>query len=128
MAHCPLSNAYFSEEPFPLREAVDHGVRVGLGTDIAGGYSIDIMSAMRQAVITSRMRDGAKSMDSARKHDPKLSIDWVESLYLATRGGSVALGLEGMFTKGVPFDVQESKPILHHHQFVAKNFANSRYF
>ena len=36
IAHCPLSNYYFSNAVFPLRAALDKGVRVGLGTDISG--------------------------------------------------------------------------------------------
>ncbi|KAF5330263.1 hypothetical protein D9758_014448 [Tetrapyrgos nigripes] len=108
VAHCPLSNAYFSTEPFRLREALDQGVKIGLGTDIAGGYSIDIMNAMRQSVIISRIRDGQRK----DRDDPGsrcLTIDWKESLYLATRGGAIALGLHshaGAFKVGVPFDAQ----------------------
>ncbi|KAI0632347.1 Metallo-dependent hydrolase [Trametes polyzona] len=113
VAHCPLSNAYFSAAPFRLREALDAGVRVGLGTDVAGGYSIDIMSAMRHTVSVSRMREGARILESTDR--PKgetegtksLSVDWKEALYLATRGGASALGLPegcGMFAVGAPFD------------------------
>ncbi|KAF9561086.1 Metallo-dependent hydrolase [Agrocybe pediades] len=105
IAHCPLSNAYFSAKPFPLREALDSNVKVGLGTDVAGGYSLDIMNAMRQAVAVSRMREGDRLMQG-RDHQ-NLSIDWKESLYLATRGGALALGLQGMFCVGAPFDAQE---------------------
>ncbi|KAI0333663.1 Metallo-dependent hydrolase [Cubamyces sp. BRFM 1775] len=122
VAHCPLSNAYFSAEPFRLREALDAGVRVGLGTDIAGGYSIDIMDAMRHAVTVSRMREGARiraSSSQERSHAEDdiakpLSIDWKEALYLATRGGALALGLPkgcGTFTVGAPFDAQSIEVI-----------------
>ena len=109
---------------------------VGLGTDIAGGYSIDIMNAMRQVVIVSRMREGARVMASkadrtkrtgeeadASKADQSsstgeneersLSIDWREALFLATTGGAAALGLPkgvGTFAVGVPFDAQSSEP------------------
>ena len=121
VAHCPLSNAYFSAQPFRLREALENDVKVGLGTDIAGGYHIDIMSSMRQAVAVSRMREGGKIMGiqaagatpvNETKAVGPLSIDWVEALYLATRGGAIALGLQhgaGTFTKGAPFDAQCSK-------------------
>ncbi|KAH8104529.1 hypothetical protein BXZ70DRAFT_967799 [Cristinia sonorae] len=107
VAHCPLSNAYFSAEPFRLREALDIGVRVGLGTDIAGGYSIDIMQAMRQAVTVSRMREGQRVIrgDEGRA----LSIDWKEALFLATKGGAEAMGIQsgiGTFTVSSPFDAQ----------------------
>ncbi|EMD39920.1 hypothetical protein CERSUDRAFT_112165 [Gelatoporia subvermispora B] len=111
VAHCPLSNCYFSSKPFPLREALQRGVKVGLGTDIAGGYSIDIMNAMRHAVSSSRVREGARltseEADVEQGNTP-LSIDWKEALYLATRGGAHALGLHGgAFSVGAPFDAQQ---------------------
>ncbi|KAL0581171.1 hypothetical protein V5O48_000861 [Marasmius crinis-equi] len=109
IAHCPLSNAYFSAEPFRLREALAEGVRVGLGTDIAGGYSIDIMNAMRQAVVVSRMREGARTMGNISSQ-VNLAIDWKEALYLATRGGAEALALPegcGTFQVGAPLDAQQ---------------------
>ncbi|KAF9451970.1 Metallo-dependent hydrolase [Macrolepiota fuliginosa MF-IS2] len=113
IAHCPLSNVYFSAEPFRLREALDRNVKVGLGTDIAGGYSVDIMNAMRQAVAVSRMRQGKNLMSRIEQgqdggeDERNLAIDWKESLYLATRGGSIALGLDsGVFEVGAPFDAQ----------------------
>lgn len=37
------------------------------------------------------------------------NVDWVESLYLATRGGKKALGLGGAFEVGMEFDAQLSK-------------------
>ncbi|RPD62323.1 Metallo-dependent hydrolase [Lentinus tigrinus ALCF2SS1-7] len=116
VAHCPLSNAYFSAQPFRLREALDVGVRVGLGTDIAGGYSIDIMNAMRQSVAVSRMREGARisghyqaAGDHTEQEDKVLSVNWKEALYLATKGGAEALNLamgSGSFVVGAPFDAQ----------------------
>lgn len=113
VAHCPLSNAYFSEKPFPLREALDKGVLVGLGTDVAGGYSIDILNSMRHAVTTSRMREGARVLESRSESatGSTLAIEWKESLFLATRGGSLALGLEkcGEFRVGASLDAQLSK-------------------
>ncbi|KIL61377.1 hypothetical protein M378DRAFT_129848 [Amanita muscaria Koide BX008] len=109
IAHCPLSNVYFSARPFKLREALRSGVKVGLGTDIAGGYSVDVMSAMRQAVVVSRMRESER-VTKGEKHDDSLAINWKESLYLATRGGAIALNLPlgtGAFQVGAPFDAQQ---------------------
>jgi len=113
IAHCPLSNVYFSARPFKLREALQAQVLVGLGTDIAGGYSVDIMSAMRQAVIVSRMRQNDRVVaQSSAMDDGKesLAINWKEALYLATRGGATALRLPegtGIFAVGAPFDAQQ---------------------
>ncbi|KAI5896925.1 Metallo-dependent hydrolase [Schizophyllum commune H4-8] len=113
VAHCPLSNAYFSARPFRLREALNRGVKIGLGSDVAGGYALDLMHAMRQAVIVSRMREGERIIQQqdkqAEAQDPNLAINWKEALYLATRGGAIALDLPqgtGSFVVGAPFDVQ----------------------
>lgn len=90
-------------------------MKVGLGTDIAGGYSTSIMEAMRQAVVVSRMREGgrvvsAQSEDKDGVQDTQgLSINWKEALYLATRGGLIALDVPrstGKFEIGAAFDVQ----------------------
>ncbi|EJD54470.1 Metallo-dependent hydrolase [Auricularia subglabra TFB-10046 SS5] len=110
IAHCPLSNAYFSAKQLPLRQALDQKIGVGLGSDCAGGYSLDVMNAMRMAVSTSRIRQGERVLgtvgDSSVGSAP-ISIDWKEALYLATRGGAAALGLStGRFVVGAPFDAQ----------------------
>ncbi|KAL5501697.1 hypothetical protein ACEPAH_8957 [Sanghuangporus vaninii] len=120
IAHCPLSNSYFSSKPFPLREALREGVKVGLGTDVAGGYSADIMNAMRSAVMVSRMRVGERrerhleiekreGTGEEEEGEEDVSINWKEALYLATRGGANTLGLPegaGSFQVGAPFDAQ----------------------
>ena len=137
IAHCPLSNAYFSAEPFRLREALHLGVKVGLGTDIAGGYSLDIMNAMRQAVVVSRMREGSRVLsgnpDAVGVNNPgsesnsewiegqSLAVDWKEVLYLATKCGMQALGLPvswGTFAPGAPFDAQCSEQTALIHRFI----------
>jgi guanine deaminase len=90
---------------------MDSGVKLGLGTDIAGGYEVDIMGSMRMAVIVSRMREGARLEESTHNNSP-LEIDWKEALYLATRGGTIALGLDvgsHPFQEGLPFDAQQSE-------------------
>jgi guanine deaminase len=112
IAHCPLSNVYFSDEPFPLREALERELKVGLGSDVAGGYSLDMMLAMRTAVAVSRMRNSA-AVRNGTQEPVNLSIDWKESLYLATAGGSGVLSsvsnrLSGTLAVGAPFDAQLS--------------------
>ncbi|KDQ27769.1 hypothetical protein PLEOSDRAFT_1042434 [Pleurotus ostreatus PC15] len=111
IAHCPLSNAYFSAQPFRLRESIRQGVKVGLGTDIAGGYTLDIMDAMRNSVTVSKMREGSRILsEDDTTAESKLDIDWKTALYLATRGGAIALGMahgSGTFQVGAPFDAQQ---------------------
>jgi guanine deaminase len=54
IAHCPLSNVYFSDAVLPLRRVLERGVHVGLGSDIAGGGSPSILDNARHAVAASR--------------------------------------------------------------------------
>lgn len=102
VAHCPLSNVYFSPEAtFPLVEARHLGINVGLGSDISGGYRLGLDEQMRQAVNVSKLRR------QAREYPNDESIDWKQSLYHATLGGARAMGLQsGKFEVGRPFDAQ----------------------
>lgn len=123
VSHCPLSNTYFSERPFPLREALDNELKVGLGSDIAGGYSISLNDSMRWSVGVARSREGRRkdnisdhfvqstsstSKTISTKRD-RLDITWKEAIYVATLGGARAINRSqylGNFEKGKSFDAQ----------------------
>ena len=107
VAHCPLSNAYFGNAVFPARRALDQGVMVGLGTDIAGGASPSLLAQCGYAVTASRyLEDGvdpALGPDERGVADSRVSI--TEAFHLATVGGAELLGLPvGLLAVGRPFD------------------------
>ncbi len=107
IAHCPLSNVYFSGAVFPLRAALDRGVHVGLGTDIAGGASASLFDSARHAVLASRALEGG--VDPAQSRDGRgragARIGAIEAFWLATAAGGVALDLPlGLFAEGYQFD------------------------
>jgi guanine deaminase len=107
IAHCPLSNVYFSNAVFPLRAALAKGLRVGLGTDISGGPSASMFDNCRFAVAASRMLE--EGVDPARppgeRGRPNARIDFRTAFYLATAGGADALDLPvGRFAPGRHFD------------------------
>lgn len=109
VAHCALSNVYFSTAVFPLRAALEKGLRVGLGTDIAGGPSVSMLDAIRMTVAGSRMLD--EGVDPAIPPDRRgrkgARQDWRVAFHLATAGGAEALGLNvGTFEPGQAFDAQ----------------------
>jgi guanine deaminase len=107
IAHCPLSNAYFSDAVFPLRKILDQGIHVGLGTDIAGGASPSLLENARHAVIASRhLENGVNpALPRRERGTPGARITAPEAFWLATAGGGLALDLPvGRFEPGYQFD------------------------
>jgi guanine deaminase len=107
IAHCPLSNFYFSNAVFPLRAALDKGLHVGLGTDISGGPSASMLHACRHAVAASRaLEDGVDAaLDPGLRGRAGSRVDFMEAFWLATAGGAEALDVNvGMFAPGYQFD------------------------
>ena len=107
IAHCPLSNVYFSDAVFPLRRLLDQGVHVGLGTDIAGGASASLLENARHACINSRLLEAGvdSRLDRAARRVPDSRIDALTAFWVATVGGGISLGLPvGLFAPGYQFD------------------------
>jgi guanine deaminase len=107
VAHCPLSNVYFSDAVFPLRRMLERGVHVGLGTDISGGASPSILENARHAVIASRTLESGvdPQLIRERRRSPDSRIDAATAFWLATAGGGIALDLRiGVFREGYQFD------------------------
>jgi guanine deaminase len=107
IAHCPLSNVYFSDAVFPLRKVIQQGVHVGLGTDIAGGASPSILDNARHAVIASRTLESGVDPEQSRgqRRRPDSRIDAITAFWVATAGGGIVLDLPiGVFKEGFQFD------------------------
>ena len=107
IAHCPLSNVYFSDAVFPLHRMLKQGVHVGLGTDISGGASPSILENARHAVIASRTLESGVDprLSRERRRSPDSRIDAATAFWLATAGGGIALDLRiGVFREGYQFD------------------------
>ncbi|WP_420450908.1 amidohydrolase family protein [Ilumatobacter sp.] len=107
VAHCPLSNAHFANAVFPARRALDAGVGVGLGTDVAGGPDPSLLRQCAHAVTVSQMlTDGVDAgLDPHRRGVPGSRLSILEAFHLATVGGAELLGLDvGLLEVGRPFD------------------------
>ncbi|PVH97024.1 guanine deaminase [Periconia macrospinosa] len=107
ISHCPASNTALTSGCCRVREYLDQGLTVGLGTDVSGGCSPSILEQVRQAIWTSRFV--AMGGPGADQPDEKAKLSTCEALYLATRGGAEVVGLAdkvGVFEVGREFDAQ----------------------
>ncbi|KAF2730821.1 guanine deaminase [Polyplosphaeria fusca] len=101
ISHCPASNTALTSGCCAVREMLDEGMTVGLGTDVSGGFSPSILEECRQAIWVSRFR--------AMGGGDRVKISTEEALYLATRGGAAVCGFEeqvGGFEVGMLWDAQ----------------------
>jgi len=100
VSHCPLSNICLASGHMPLRELLAKGVKIGLGTDVSGGYSPSMLHAMRDAITVST------TVYVERNQDAK-PLNHSEAFYLATLGGAKLIGIDhtiGNFVAGKDFD------------------------
>lgn len=97
IAHCPQSNGNVRAGVPPIRQLMNLGVKVGLGSDIAGGYSMSIFRAMADAEYLSKIR-----WMETNKEDDYLSVP--EAFFLGTKGGGSYFGKVGSFEEGYEMD------------------------
>ncbi|XP_032372174.1 guanine deaminase isoform X2 [Etheostoma spectabile] len=99
LSHCPNSNLSLCSGMLDVRNVLKHKVKLGLGTDVAGGYSSSMLDAVRRALDTSKV---------LTIQDPEHeTLTFEEVFRLATLGGSQALSLDdqtGNFEVGKDFD------------------------
>lgn len=101
VAHCPCSNAALASGFFALQRHVEAGVTCALGTDVGGGTGFGILKEGLQAYLLQRLAPQPMMLDSA------------QLLYLATRAGAEALGMEnqiGDFSVGKSADIVYMRP------------------
>ncbi len=96
VAHCPHSNLNLLSGMMNLAEYLDAGIRVGLGSDVSGGHTLNPFSNMVAAIQT-----GATLYLSGKATRP---ISAAEVFYCATKGGGSFFGKTGSFEKGYDFD------------------------
>jgi guanine deaminase len=86
IAHCPVSNMFISSGVMPLARYQEAGIRIGLGSDVAGAPELSIVAQMRAGFLAQNAR-------STMLPDAPPAPGPVEWLRLATLGGAEALGL-----------------------------------
>jgi guanine deaminase len=103
VSHCPTSNCALGSGLFPLRRHIEYRVPVALGSDVGAGAGLFLPKEALQAYFIQQLLgpDG-------------LPLTPVHLLYLATRAGARALGLDdrvGDFAVGKDFDAVWLRPV-----------------
>jgi guanine deaminase len=111
VAHCPVSNMFIRSGTMPLARYRAEGIRIGLGTDVAGAPELSVIT---------QMRDGFYQQNARHTQDPDGPpppgpLDW---LRLGTLGGAEALGWDeaiGSLETGkeadlIALDVEAGRP------------------
>ncbi len=97
VAHCPMSNMNIASGVAPVRTYLDKGMHIGLGTDVAGGYSSSILRAMADSIQVSKLR--WRLLDDSKK-----PVTLEEAFFMGTKGGGAFFGQVGSFEKDYLFD------------------------
>lgn len=101
IAHCPTSNENVIAGIAPAAKYLRGGWRIGLGSDVAGGHTLDLFAVMAAAVQVSKLRWRYVDQSEA-------PLTMTEALYLATVGGGEFwqdFGEQvGLFEPGYAFD------------------------
>ena len=97
IAHCPSSNMNIKSGIAPVRRYLEKGIRVGLGSDVAGGTSESMFRAVTDAIQVSKMY--------WRHVDPEAKpLTFQEAFWMATKSGGSFFGKAGSFEEGYEFD------------------------
>ncbi|KAI9487959.1 guanine deaminase [Zychaea mexicana] len=103
VSHCANSNFSLHSGVCDVRRFLNKGIKVGLGTDVAGGFAPSMLDAVRSSFFASKCTLMAHR---DRKQDYE-HLGTAELVYLATLGGARVLGLHdttGNFVVGKAFD------------------------
>ncbi|MDH3715603.1 MAG: guanine deaminase [Gammaproteobacteria bacterium] len=80
VSFCPTCNLFIGSGLFDLREAWRRGMRVGLGTDVGGGTTFNMLQVLNEAYKVAQLQG--------------FSLSPLRALYLATLAGAEALYLD----------------------------------
>ena len=103
VAHCPACNLTAANGLAPVLDYLEAGIKVGLGSDMAGSYTLNLLYNITAAINVSKARFFMIEQNGdpyAKKHF--LSV--ANAFYLATKGGGQFFGKVGSFEEGYEFD------------------------
>jgi len=94
IAFCPTSNLFLGSGLFSIADARQHGIRVGVATDVGGGTSFSMLQTLNEAYKVTQM---AGDTMTAMKAFYLATLGGAKSLYLDQQLGNFAVGKEADF-------------------------------
>uniref|UniRef100_A0A6A7FP15 Guanine deaminase n=2 Tax=Hirondellea gigas TaxID=1518452 RepID=A0A6A7FP15_9CRUS len=91
VAHCPSSNLSLRSGHCNVRELLNRGVKVGLGSDCSGGYSPCMLDSLRKCVHVSNTIAMERAAQQAGDYTP---LSHKEAFKMATLGGAKVLSMD----------------------------------
>ena len=106
LVHCPDSNINLRSGIMPVREYLNMGIQVGLGSDIGGSHKIAMNETIARAIQLSKL------FSIQQESASPLSIS--EAFFMATKQGGNFFGKVGSFEAGYSLDalVLEDDPLV----------------
>ncbi|KAF9558011.1 Metallo-dependent hydrolase [Agrocybe pediades] len=116
ISHCPSSNFNLNSGIAPVGVYLDKGIKVGLGTDVSGGYHLSMLGVIQNANIGAKVyamqaptydRYSLKAAHNPENSFSNQPLSIATLLYLATMGGAEVCDLAhqiGSFAVRKSFD------------------------
>lgn len=97
IVHCPASNTNVYSGIAPMRKYLNEGMKVGLGSDVAGGHTESMFRAISDTIQVSKLY--LRMVDQNAPF-----VTFPEAFWLATKGGGEFFGKVGSFEEDYEFD------------------------
>lgn len=97
IVHCPASNTNVYSGIAPMRKYLNEGMKLGLGSDVAGGHTESMFRAISDTIQVSKLY--LRVIDQNAPF-----VTFPEAFWLATKGGGEYFGKVGSFEEGYEFD------------------------
>jgi cytosine/adenosine deaminase-related metal-dependent hydrolase len=93
VAHCPISNAKLGHGIAPIAWLVEHGARIGIGSDsVATNNRVDMLSEARTGALMQAASTGDPAWAAPERWIRMLTLGGAEALGLQTETGSLEPG------------------------------------
>lgn len=115
IAHCPCSNRFLASGIMPLKKYINNDMKIGLGTDVSGGYSLSVLHEAKEAIENSKLY-------SVWSEDTSMLIEPEEAICLATIRAAKSIGLDNIigsfdFNKKADFIVIDTEKTINRSGF-----------